>query len=465
MAALETEPPALAAASQSPVSHSKDPFVGNVSKISPHHGGSSKQSYKKGNLIFDACFEGGNLGRVDLINDFEYDLFIRPDTCNPRFRMWFNFTVSNVKSDQRVIFNIVNFSKTKSLYREGMSPLVKSTSRPHWQRIPSKAVFYYRCPDHQKNYVLSFAFAFDKEEDMYQFSYSFPYSFTRLQKLLDKLEMKGLDYFQRETICKTVQQRPLDLLTITHPRNLDPSSRARMVFITARVHPGESPASYVCQGLMEHLMSDTLEGELLRENIIFKIVPMLNPDGVYLGNYRSSLMGFDLNRHWADPSPWAQPTITATKKLVMEYDQDPNIDLDFYIDIHSHSIHTNGFMYGNVYDEEERFERQAVFPKLLAKHATDFSWNKTSFNRDAIKAGTGRRYLGDCLSPQTHCYTLEVSFFGYLASHSSTDVTTPYTEEAYLRLGQNLAKTFLDYYNLTHTTPTASKEQLDSQQS
>ncbi len=65
-------------------------------------------------------------------------------------------------------------------------------------------------------------------------------------------------------------------------------------------------------------------------------------------------------------------------------------------------------MYGNVYDEEERFERQAVFPKLLAKHATDFSWvrerwqllalivsmqNKTSFNRDAIKAGTGRRLV------------------------------------------------------------------------
>ncbi len=33
-----------------------------------------------------------------------------------------------------------------------------------------------------------------------------------------------------------------------------------------------------------------------------------------------------------------------------------------------------GFMYGNVYDDEERFERQAVFPKLLAKYANDFSW-------------------------------------------------------------------------------------------
>ena len=61
--------------------------------------------------------------------EFEFDLFIRPDTCNPRFRVWFNFTVENVRADQRVIFNIVNFSKTKSLYRDGMSPLVKSSSR------------------------------------------------------------------------------------------------------------------------------------------------------------------------------------------------------------------------------------------------------------------------------------------------------------------------------------------------
>ncbi|KAK3089833.1 hypothetical protein FSP39_006930, partial [Pinctada imbricata] len=74
----------------------------------------------------------GNLGRVDYITEFEYDLFIRPDTCNPRFRVWFNFTVENVKADQRIIFNIVNFSKTKSLYRDGMSPMVKSTSRPKW---------------------------------------------------------------------------------------------------------------------------------------------------------------------------------------------------------------------------------------------------------------------------------------------------------------------------------------------
>jgi hypothetical protein len=106
-------------------------LTGNIHKIAivpPNFAGRPK----KGHLIFDACFECGNLGRVDYISDFEYDLFIRPDTCNARFRIWFNFTVENVKAEQRVIFNVVNFSKSKSLYREGMSPLVKSTSRPKW---------------------------------------------------------------------------------------------------------------------------------------------------------------------------------------------------------------------------------------------------------------------------------------------------------------------------------------------
>jgi hypothetical protein len=37
---------------------------------------------------------------VDQVSEFEYDLFIRPDTCNPRFRVWFNFTVENVKESQ-----------------------------------------------------------------------------------------------------------------------------------------------------------------------------------------------------------------------------------------------------------------------------------------------------------------------------------------------------------------------------
>ncbi|KAM7388260.1 hypothetical protein PAMP_024450 [Pampus punctatissimus] len=77
----------------------EDALVGNVNKLMVSPPGYSG-ALRKGHLVFDACFESGNLGRVDYISEFEFDLFIRPDTCNPRFRVWFNFTVENVRETQ-----------------------------------------------------------------------------------------------------------------------------------------------------------------------------------------------------------------------------------------------------------------------------------------------------------------------------------------------------------------------------
>ncbi|XP_029474368.1 cytosolic carboxypeptidase 6-like isoform X2 [Rhinatrema bivittatum] len=88
----------------------------------------------------------------------------------------------------------------------------------------------------------------------------------------------------------------------------------------------------------------------------------------------------------------------------------------------------NGFMYGNIFEEEERFQRQAIFPKLLCQNADDFSFSSTSFNRDAVKAGTGRRFLGGLLDDSSYCYTLEVSFYSYIMGGANSAI--PYTEEA-----------------------------------
>ena len=68
-----------------------DPVVGNVSQTF---------SSGPGHLSFDANFECGNLGRVDQLSPNEYDLFIRPDTCNPKYRVWFYFSASNAKENQ-----------------------------------------------------------------------------------------------------------------------------------------------------------------------------------------------------------------------------------------------------------------------------------------------------------------------------------------------------------------------------
>lgn len=53
--------------------------------------------------------------------------------------------------------------------------------------------------------------------------------------------------------------------------------------------------------------------------------------------------------------------------------------------------------------------------------------SSTSFNRDVVKAGTGRRFLGGLLDDTSYCYTLEVSFYSYMTVGSTAPV--PYTEE------------------------------------
>ena len=55
-------------ASPSTASPLKEPFVGNVSKFSPHSvaASGSKDRRKKGHLVFDACFESGTLVAKDI---------------------------------------------------------------------------------------------------------------------------------------------------------------------------------------------------------------------------------------------------------------------------------------------------------------------------------------------------------------------------------------------------------------
>jgi len=56
--------------------------------------------------------------------------------------------------------------------------------------------------------------------------------------------------------------------------------------------------------------------QVLCDTFVFKIIPMLNPDGVIVGNYRCSLTGRDLNRAYRVALRDSFPSISHTKSMI-----------------------------------------------------------------------------------------------------------------------------------------------------
>uniref|UniRef100_A0A9J8AAJ0 tubulin-glutamate carboxypeptidase n=1 Tax=Cyprinus carpio carpio TaxID=630221 RepID=A0A9J8AAJ0_CYPCA len=324
----------------------------------------------------------------------------------------------------------------------GMQPVLYSVrdaleGRPHWVRTGSE-ICYYRnnfCARRgQKSsfYTLTFTVMFHHDDDVCYLAYHYPYTYTTLQTHLKMLE-KSVDpqkvFFRQQNLCDTLAGNSCSLVTIT----ACPTSRAwkhlhqlrnrPCVVLTARVHPGESNASWVLKGTLEFLCSSDPVAESLREAYIFKIIPMLNPDGVINGNNRCSLTAEDLNRQWLMPDPNLSPTIYHTKGFLYYLNSIGRTPLVF-CDYHGHSRKKNVFLYGCSMKETlwqsgspintaslKEDPGYRTLAKTLDRIAPAFSFNNCNYLVEKSRASTARvvvwREIGVLRS-----YTMESTYNG-----------------------------------------------------
>lgn len=340
-------------------------------------------------LRFDSSFESGNLfkavrvyGRENKLVTTgssasmawtvkpssvaqEYDITLRKDLYTKGNIQWYYFKVetpdSGVTYPLRVRFNIVNMQKNDSLYNYGMKPAVYSQADAvrgiGWRHKGEDVTYFKNRLTYKKNgkkgtritrnyYSLTFTYTFYGPDSVF-FAHSYPYTYSRLQEFLVKIESdsKISKFAKRGLLCKTLAKNRCELLTITEPCD-DPEVYAKRpaVVVSARVHPGETNSSFVMEGLIAFLISDHEDAKLLRSSFVFKLVPMLNPDGVIQGNYRCSLAGTDLNRRYIDPNPHFFPTVHALKEMIGSVCSRRPVVLN--IDLHGHSKLKNSFSYG-----------------------------------------------------------------------------------------------------------------------
>lgn len=71
-----------------------------------------------------------------------------------------------------------------------------------------------------------------------------------------------------------------------------------IIVIIGRQHPGETHSSFIIHGFLNFLLSKEIISHKFREMYETWVIPIVNPDGVVTGNYRSNLQGKDMNRHF-----------------------------------------------------------------------------------------------------------------------------------------------------------------------
>ncbi|CAF3391299.1 unnamed protein product [Rotaria sp. Silwood1] len=418
-------------------------------------------------VLFESRFESGNLMKAVQVGEFEYELYLRYDLYTKRNTQWFYFRLQNIRTNRRYRFTIVNFFKPTSLYSSGMKPLMYSVNDAEnrgigWRRWGEEIVYYRNnlpTPDNPSSnmYSLTWTCKFPNDNDTYYFAHCYPYTYSDLQDYLNDIQNDHIksQYCKQKVLCRTLAGNFIYLLTITSPTtsissiNVSTSPEQQIkkgVVVTARVHPGETNASWMMKGLLDFLLSDSADAKVLRDNFIFKIIPMLNPDGVIVGNYRCSLSGRDLNRNYKTILKDAYPSIWHTREMIKRFMSETELIL--YCDFHGHSRKQNVFIYGceNKHLPNERL-KERIFPAMLSKNdPAKFSFCSCKFKVQKNKEGTGRVVMW--AMGILNSYTLEATFCG---STQQDRTGHQFTTEDLESIGYHFLDSLLDYCDPDHT--------------
>ncbi|KAM4858467.1 cytosolic carboxypeptidase 3 [Urocitellus parryii] len=401
-------------------------------------------------LMFEARFESGNLQKVVKVAEYEYQLTVRPDLFTNKHTQWYYFQVSNTQAETVYRFTIVNFTKPASLYNRGMRPLFYSEkeAKAHnvgWQRIGDQ-IRYYKNNLGQEGrhfFSLTWTFQFPHNKDTCYFAHCYPYTYTNLQEYLSGINNDPVrsKFCKIRVLCHTLARNMVYVLTITTPLKNSDSRKRKAVILTARVHPGETNSSWIMKGFLDYILGDSSDAQLLRDTFIFKVVPMLNPDGVIVGNYRCSLAGRDLNRNYTSLLKDSFPSVWYTRNMIHRLMEKREVIL--YCDLHGHSRKENIFMYGCDGSDRTKalYLQQRIFPFMLSKNCPDkFSFPACKFNIQKSKEGTGRVVMWKM--GIRNSFTMEATFCGStLGNKRGTHFSTKDLES----MGYHFCDSLLDY--------------------
>ena len=238
-------------------------------------------------MTFSSQFDSGNLRnclvKEDTPGKHEFNLFISGDSVpyeKAHYKTWFYFSIKGMPADSVIRFTIRNMGNQGKLIKNGLRPVYRSLSNQKWKRVHDQVNY-----KNEKGYsTLSWTHDFSDMEknDIFFFAYTYPYSYTesliKTKKVISRVQKANSAYIHREVLCHSLEGREMEMITLSSFKGIteqrecpieEPSclpfkqlvprpfmfENKKTIFLTSRVHPGETPASYVLNGILNFLTS------------------------------------------------------------------------------------------------------------------------------------------------------------------------------------------------------------------
>ena len=338
-------------------------------------------------MQISANFDSGNIEVISAQNPSDIQLAIKKDRQS-EFYQWFHFKLHNTEHTEHVM-KLTNAGK--SAYVEGWQnyQAVASYDRQTWFRVPTAF--------DGENLTITFTPEFDAT----YFAYFAPYSYERHQDLIHGAQL-DIDC-QLQVLGQTIDGRDISLLKIG-----EEGEGKKVIWLTARQHPGETMAEWFMEGFIDRLLDeDDGVARSLLNDAVFYLVPNMNPDGSARGHLRTNANGVNLNREWQNPSMENSPEVYLVREKMLA------TGVDMHLDIHGDEALPFNFVAGcegiPSYDERHK-GLEEKFKNVLLAITPEFQDDK-GYDKDE----PGKANLTVCsnwVGEQFKClaYTVEMPF-------------------------------------------------------
>ncbi len=226
------------------------------------------------------------------------------------FRRWWHAQLGNLVPGQTLQITIANAGYT-DIILPVWSLSTNGTTFGDYVRLPTSAV-----PTLIGSTQHRFTVTVPAGVTAFRLAKYFPYSVTRKDAWLATLagdpRVRSIS-----SIGNSVQGRPIHEIEMTD--SAVPDAGKQRIWIHSGIHPAETTSYFTVEGLVAWLRSSDPMAAVLLDRALIHIVPMANPDGVFLGNYRTNANSVNLENQWSAPYTSTVPEIMALRTAIEGY--------------------------------------------------------------------------------------------------------------------------------------------------